>query len=85
MEQKKKQVGHTEEKTKKVLVCEVSGNVVKYGDSHKHYQGCLFGLKKVRDRRPDHDGWTSGTRTAVAPPDEGEKEAAGKESGSAFV
>ena len=85
LEQKKRQVGHMEEKTKKVLVCEVSGNVVQNTEIRiqEHYQGRLYlGWKKVRDRyalikdkykdkRHPNPQWRHRTK--------GEKEAAGKE------
>jgi hypothetical protein len=84
LEQKKRQVGHMEEKTKKVLVCEVSGNVVQNTEIRiqEHYQGRLYlGWKKVRDRyalikdkykdkRHPNPQWRHRTK--------GEKEAAGK-------
>ena len=74
-----------EEKTKKVLVCEVSGNVVQNTEIRiqEHYQGRLYlGWKKVRDRyalikdkykdkRHPNPQWRHRTK--------GEKEAAGKE------
>ena len=85
LEKQKKQIGHMEEKTKKVLVCEVSGNVVQNTEIRiqEHYQGRLYlGWKKVRDRyalikdkykdkRHPNPQWRHRTK--------GEKEAAGKE------